>query len=90
MPAWTDQRGGQPNVDHMQALSEAAVMLSRRAGAHAIVAVTREGKTARRLAAIRPQAPILAATDRADVARRLSLWRGVVPMVCDCRATSKR
>ena len=84
MPAASaDQAGILPKADHMLALSEAAVMLARRAGAHAIVAVTREGKTARRLAAIRPQAPILAATDRADVARRLSLWRGVVPMVCD-------
>ena len=82
-PVWTDPGAGQPNVDHMRALSEAAVMLARRSGAHAIVAVTREGKTAKRLAAIRPQAPILAATDCAEVARRLSLWRGVVPMVCD-------
>jgi hypothetical protein len=30
-----------------------------------------------------PQAIILAATDNEEVARRLSLWRGVVPMVCD-------
>jgi pyruvate kinase len=70
-------------VDHAQALCEAAVSLSQRAGAHAIVAVTREGRTARLLSARRPQAPILAATDRAEIARRLSLWRGVVPMVCD-------
>ena len=83
MPPLFDQRVAQPKADHMLALSEAAVMLARRAGAHAIVAVTREGKTARRLAAIRPQAPILAATDRPDVARRLNLWRGVIPMLCD-------
>ena len=83
MPVWTDPGPGRSTVDHMLALSEAAVMLASRAGAHAIVAVTREGKTAKRLSASRPQAPILAATDRADVARRLSLWRGVVPMVCD-------
>lgn len=81
-PPWTDRRSVQ-QVNHMRALSEAAVMLADRAEAHAIVAITREGKTARRLSAIRPHAPILAASDRADVARRLSLWRGVVPMVCD-------
>ena len=73
------------NVDHTRALSEAAVTLARRSGAHAIVAVTREGQTARLLSAARPQAIILAATDNEEVARRLSLWRGVVPMVCDLR-----
>ena len=81
-PPWVDRRSVQ-QVNHMRALSEAAVMLADRAEAYAIVAVTREGKTAKRLSAIRPHAPILAATDRAEVARRLSLWRGVVPMVCD-------
>lgn len=75
--------GEQPNVDHTRALSEAAVTLARRSGAHAIVAVTREGQTARLLSAARPQAIILAATDNEEVARRLNLWRGVVPMVCD-------
>ena len=82
-PPWTDRRSSVQKEDHMRALSEAAVMLADRAEAYAIVAVTREGKTARRLSAIRPRAPILAATDRAEVARRLSLWRGVMPMVCD-------
>ncbi|MSO35164.1 MAG: pyruvate kinase [Acidobacteria bacterium] len=72
-----------PNVDHTRALSEAAVTLARRSGAHAIVAVTREGQTARLLSTARPQAIILAATDNEEVARRLNLWRGVVPMVCD-------
>jgi len=73
----------EPNVDHTRALSEAAVTLARRSGAHAIVAVTREGQTARLLSAARPQAIILAATDNEEVARRLNLWRGVVPMVCN-------
>jgi len=76
-------RADEPNVDHTRALSEAAVTLARRSGAHAIVAVTREGQTARLLSAARPQAIILAATDNEEVARRLNLWRGVVPMVCD-------
>ena len=63
--------------------SEAAVSLSRRANAHAIVAVTREGQTARLLSAIRPHAMIVAVTDKAEVARCLSLWHGVLPIVCD-------
>jgi pyruvate kinase len=70
-------------VDYVKALSEAAVSLSRRSNAHAIVAVTREGQTARLLSAIRPQSLIVAVTDKAEVARCLSLWHGVVPMVCN-------
>lgn len=83
MATWPPAADNQPNVDHTRALSEAAVTLARRSGAHAIVAVTREGQTARLLSALRPQAIILAATDSEEVARRLNLWRGVVPMVCD-------
>ena len=48
-------------VDHVKALSEAAVSLSRAPNAYAIVAVTREGQTAKLLSAIRPQAMIVAA-----------------------------
>lgn len=82
-PPWGSRGDDRANVDHTRALSEAAVTLARRSGAHAIVAVTREGQTARLLSAARPQAIILAATDNEEVARRLNLWRGVVPMVCD-------
>lgn len=70
-------------IDYVKALSEAAVSLSRRSNAHAIVAITREGQTARLLSAIRPQAIIVAATDKPEVARCLALWHGIVPMVCD-------
>jgi len=70
-------------VDYVKALSEAAVSLSRRANAHAIVAITREGKTAKLLSAIRPQALIAAVTDKPEVARVLALWHGVLPIVCD-------
>jgi len=68
---------------HVRALSEAAVSLSRRAVAHAIVAVTREGQTARLLSAMRPQSNIAATTDKPEIARCLSLCHGVVPVVCD-------
>ena len=70
-------------VGHAAALCEAAVSLSARSGAQAIVAVTREGNTAALLSAIRRRADIVAATDNAEVARRLNLWHGVVPIVCD-------
>jgi pyruvate kinase len=70
-------------VGHVKALCEAAVSLSRRANAHAIVAITREGQTARWLSAVRPQAPIVAVTDKPEIARYLGLWHGIVPVVCD-------
>jgi pyruvate kinase len=66
--------------DHAQALCEAAMTLSHRGDAHAIVAVTRGGTTARRLSVLRPRAPIIAASERQDTARRLSLYWGVVPL----------
>jgi pyruvate kinase len=65
---------------HEEAICEAAVTLATRGAAQAIVAVTRGGGTARRLSALRPQAPIFATTDRDDTARRLALYWGVVPL----------
>ena len=69
--------------DETQALCEAAVTLADRGDAAAIVAITRGGSTARRLAALRPRTPIIAACDRDDVARRLSLSWGVLPICTD-------
>ena len=67
--------------EHSSALADAAIGLATRAHAGAIVAVTREGRTARMLASGRPAAPVYAATDRPEVARRLALWWGVCPLV---------
>ena len=53
------------------------------AAADAIVAVTREGRTARLLSMRRPPAPIFVATDSIEVARRIALWWGTVPMVTE-------
>jgi len=73
--------GSLMHAEHGRALCEAAVTLADRGHASAIVAVTREGNTARMLAALRPQARILAATNSEPVARRLILYRGVAPIV---------
>lgn len=80
---YPDRRGATGAVDHVKALCEAAVGLSRRTSAHAIVAVTREGQTAKLLSAIRPQSLIAAVTDKPEVARCLAMWHGIVPIVCD-------
>jgi pyruvate kinase len=66
---------------HGHALCEAAVTLATAGQADAIVAVTKEGKTARLLSSLRPPAPIIAATPDPDVAGTLTLFRGVLPCV---------
>jgi pyruvate kinase len=70
---------------HGRAICEAAITLAARSNAAAIVAITRGGKTARLLSALRPRAPIYAATDDPAIARRLALAWGVVPIVADLR-----
>ena len=77
------ESGPPPPVDHVAALCDAAVTLARKSNAEAIVAVTREGRTARLLSMRRPFAPIYAATGREDVARRLGQWWGCCSMVVD-------
>ncbi len=66
---------------HGRAICDAAITLATQGQADAIVAVTREGHTARMLSSLRPQACILAATGDREVAQRLALHRGVHPIV---------
>jgi pyruvate kinase len=70
-----------PISQHGRALGEAALTLAATAQAAAIIAVTKEGKTARLLSALRPAATIYAATGDERVAGTLTLLRGVVPVV---------
>ena len=68
---------------HGRAICDAAVTLAAHAHAVAIVAVTRGGKTARVLSALRPSVPIYAATDDSRVPQRLTLSWGVAPVLTD-------
>lgn len=68
---------------HGLALCEAAVTLSTTGQADAIIAVTREGKTAWLLSALRPAATIYAVTASEELARTLTLMHGVVPVISD-------
>lgn len=70
---------------HGRALCEAAVTLADHGVADGIVAITHGGKTARLLSALRPRAPIFGATDQHDIAHRLALSSGVMPVVTDLR-----
>lgn len=66
--------------DHVDAICQAAVSLAAQGGAQAIIALTREGRTARLLSALRPGVPILAMTDHEEMARRLALYWGLFPV----------
>ena len=66
--------------DHSQAICEAAVTLAERGDAQAIIAITRGGKSPRRLSALRPRVPVIAVTSQADIARQLGLLWGVFPV----------
>ncbi len=66
---------------HGLALCEAAVALARRAGATAIVAVTKAGMTPRLLSALRPASRIIAATPDVQTAARLGLVWGVTSLL---------
>jgi pyruvate kinase len=75
-----------PRVDpagslHGRALCEAAVTLATTGQADAIVAVTREGRTARMLSSLRPDTPIFGVTDDERVAATLALAWGVTPVI---------
>ena len=65
---------------HAFAVCDAAVTLVRDIEADALAAYTRSGRTAQILSKLRPSAPIFAMTERETIARRLALWRGVVPL----------
>jgi pyruvate kinase len=66
---------------HGRALCEAAVTLATAGHADAIVAVTKEGKTAALLSSLRPLSPIFATAPDDSLAGRLTLLRGVTPCV---------
>jgi len=77
---------------HGRALCEAAVTLATTGRADAIVAVTREGKTARLLSALRPETRVIAATASARVAGLLTLYRGITPVItpaCELEAVER-
>jgi len=66
---------------HGRALCEAATTLASVARADAIVAVTREGRTAAALSSLRPATPIFAVTSRTDIAHATAILWGVTPVL---------
>jgi len=72
-----------PTTAHEQAICDAAVTLADHGNCHAIVAITKGGKTARRLSARRPRMPIFATTGREEIARRMATLWGVLPVCAE-------
>jgi pyruvate kinase len=70
-----------------EAISAAAAEAAEKIGARALIAFTQSGSTARLASKCRPNVLILAATPLAEIARRCSLYWGVVP-VCVSHADS--
>jgi len=64
-----------------EALARGACELAGRIGADVVATLTASGRTARLVAKYRPHQPILAASYRPETYRRLTLVRGVTPMV---------
>lgn len=62
------------------AVCHGAVALAQEIGAAALAAFTRSGRTVQLLSKLRPASPIFAFCGDDAVARRLALWRGVVPL----------
>ncbi len=76
----------EPTLDHVEwdfthACAAAVALTSRNAKLAAIVVFTRAGHTADMVAEFRPRAPILAVTATREVAQRMAMQWGVVPVV---------
>ena len=73
---------------HGIALCEAAVALASTAQADAIVAITREGRTARMLSSLRPRTPVFAVSPTRDIANACAVLWGILPVVLSDERTS--
>ena len=76
-------------VTAAQAISEAARTLADEARVRYVVVFTRSGASAHLISKERPSVPILAFTPDARVARCLSLWWGVTPLVGELLGTTE-
>ena len=73
-----------------QATVDAACLMTRQLDASLIVVEAASGRSARALANRRPAAMILALPDSEEIARRLSLCWGVIPVLLTDRTTADR
>jgi pyruvate kinase len=69
--------------DIAQSVTRSAFLVAREVGASAIIAPTLHGNTPRLISKYRPSQPIIAVTPSDAVQRRLLLYWGVYPLMCD-------
>ena len=62
-------------------IADAAVLAAQRARVKAIAVFTMTGRSAQLIAKERPTVPIFAFTTKGEIARQLSVWYGIRPMV---------
>ncbi|NIA21089.1 MAG: pyruvate kinase [Anaerolineaceae bacterium] len=74
----TDSGGASESFRAETALADGAARIAMDIGARAIVVLTHSGATALAVSKQRPEAPIVAITDRLDTCRRMALYRGRV------------
>ena len=73
-----------------EAVTHGAATAAAHLGADLIVAATAGGKTAMAISKQRPHVPIIALTDRPEVARRMCLFWGVAPIETDAVAKAPK
>lgn len=66
--------------DPTNSIAMSAVDFATRNSAAAILILTTSGRSAKLIAKYRPRCPVLAITRYAHVARKLNLWRAIIPV----------
>ncbi len=79
----------QMDEDIAQAVTRSAFLVAREIKATAIIAPTLRGNTPRLISKYRPSQPIFAITPSESVQRRLLLYWGVYPLLCDLADNSE-
>lgn len=74
-----------PPVDPAHAICMAAVESSLKAHASGIIVVTTSGKSAILIARYRPRCPVFAVTRYGAVARKMNLYKSVLPVHVLCK-----
>ncbi len=77
------ETGEKERTNSAGAVAHAACVLARELRCKALIVLTRSGMTAHSVSIRRPALPVIAFTDRPAMARQLSLWWGITPMVLD-------
>ena len=78
---WLELKAGASMRSATDAISYATCTTARNLGVSAIITSTQSGSTARMISKYRPKAPVVAATPKAEVIRKLALSWGIQPLL---------